>query len=345
MTEEQWTKLLETIGGKEMKPLPVGFIIDSPWLPGWYGINILDYFTNDEYWFKANMKALNEFPDIMFLPGFWSEYGMCSEPSAFGSRCSFPPDEFPHAYKVIDSPEDIDKISKPDPETDGLAPFILNRLLLNQRKIEAVGHKIYFSVSRGPLNIASYLMGMTEFLLAMMTQPEAIHKLLNIITEYLERWHDLQKRTFPTIDGILVLDDIIGFIGEDEFLSFGFPYLKRIFDRNLKVKFLHNDADCTSSLKHLPELGINLFNMGFDKTINELKATTNNKITMLGNVPPRDVLANGSKADIEASVRSMITGLESRTRIIVSCGGGMPPAVSTDNIKYFEKMVMKYSKL
>jgi uroporphyrinogen-III decarboxylase len=345
MTEEQWTKLLETIDGKEMKPLPVGFIVDSPWLPGWYGIKILDYFTNDEYWFKANMKALNEFPDIMFLPGFWSEYGMCSEPSAFGSRCSFPPNEFPHAYKVIDSPEDIDKISKPDPETDGLAPFILNRLLLNQRKIEAEGHKIYFSVSRGPLNIASYLMGTTEFLLAMMTQPEAIHKLLNIITEYLEGWHDLQKRTFPTIDGILVLDDIIGFIGEDEFLSFGFPYLKRIFDRNVKVKFLHNDADCTWSLKHLPELGINLFNMGFDKTINELKTSTNNKITMLGNIPPRDVLANGSKADIEASVRSMITGLESRTRIIVSCGGGMPPAVSTDNIKYFEKMVLKYSKL
>jgi len=26
----------------------------------------------------------------MFLPGFWSEYGMCTEPSAFGARCSFP---------------------------------------------------------------------------------------------------------------------------------------------------------------------------------------------------------------------------------------------------------------
>jgi uroporphyrinogen-III decarboxylase len=343
MTEKQWTNLLDIIDGKEMKPLPVGFIIDSPWLPGWYGINILDYFTNDELWFKANMKVLNEFPDIIFLPGFWSEYGMCSEPSAFGARCSFPLNEFPHAYKVICSVEDINIITRPNPETDGLAPFILNRLLLYRQKIENEGHKIYFSVSRGPLNIASYLMGTTEFLLAMMTHPEAIHSLLNIITEYLVEWHNLQQKTFPDIDGILILDDIIGFIGEGEFLSFGFPCLKRIFDRNVRVKFLHNDADCSSSLKHLPELGINLFNMGFDKSLNELKTQTNNKITMLGNIPPRDVLANGSKTQIETSVKDLITNLENRNRVIVSCGGGMPPAVSTENIKFFEQMVEKFS--
>lgn len=345
MTEKQWERLLETIGGKEIKPLPVGFIIDSPWLPNWYGIKILDYFTNDEYWFNANMKVVKEFPDIIFLPGFWSEFGMCSEPSAFGARCSFPPDEFPHAYKIISSPDDINKISAPDPGRDGLAPFILNRLLLNREKIESEGHKIYFSVSRGPLNIASYLMGMTEFLLAMMTNPDEIHKLLHIITDYLEAWHDLQRRSIPTIDGIMVLDDIIGFIGEQEFIAFGLPYLKRIFNRDVKVKFLHNDADCTSSLKYLPEIGINLFNMGFDKTLNELKSVTDNNITMLGNIPPRDVLANGSKAEIESSVKALITGLENKSRVIVSCGGGMPPAVSTENIIFFEEMVIKYSTL
>jgi uroporphyrinogen-III decarboxylase len=343
MTEKQWTKLLDSINGKEIKPLPIGFIIDSPWLPKWYGIHILDYFTNDELWFDANMYALNQFPDVLFLPGFWSEYGMCSEPSVFGSRCSFPTDEFPHAHKTIHSIEDIDKIEIPNPETDGLAPFILNRLLLNQKKIEGEGHRIYFSVSRGPLNIASYLMGTTEFLLAMMTNPESIHHLLDIITGYLEEWHNLQKKTFPTIDGILILDDIIGFIGEEEFLSFGFPYLKRIFNRGVTVKFLHNDADCSSSLKHLPDLGINLFNMGFDISLNELKTQTNNKITMLGNVPPRDVLANGTKAEIETAVKDLISNLQNKSRVIISCGGGMPPNVTTEKIKFFTEIVKIFS--
>jgi uroporphyrinogen-III decarboxylase len=343
MTEKQWTRLLETLHGKETSPLPMGFIIDSPWLPNWYGIKILDYFTNDELWFKANMHAVKTFPDMMFLPGFWSEYGMCSEPSAFGVRCTFPPDEFPHARKSIYSVEDIYKLASPNPATDGFGPFMLNRLLLYRQKIEDEGHRIYFSVSRGPLNIASYLMGTTEFLLAMMTSPEAVHHLLNLITGYLAEWHDLQQKTFPTIDGIMVLDDIIGFIGEAEFLTFGLPYLKRIFDRNVKVKFFHNDADCRASLRYLPEAGINLFNMGFDITLNELKTLTGHRITMLGNIPPRDVLANGTRTDIEKAVKDLVCKLENKSRVIVSCGGGMPPGVSTENLELFTEVVRKYS--
>lgn len=343
MTEKQWSKLLDVINGKEIKPLPVGFIIDSPWLPNWYGIKILDYFTNDDLWFNANKHVIEKFPDVIFLPGFWSEYGMCSEPSAFGSKCTLPANEFPHAHKTIHSVEDISKIIKPNPETDGFAPFILNRLLLNREKIEDAGHKIYFSVSRGPLNVASYLMGVTEFLLAMMTNPEEIHQLLNTITEYLVDWHELQKQKLPTIDGMLVLDDLIGFIGEEEFKVFGLPYMKKIFDRKVTVKFLHNDADCSSSIRYLPDIGINLFNMGFEKSLNELKDLTNGTVTMLGNVPPMDILANGSQADIEGAVKDLISNLKSRTEVIISCGGGMPPDVSTENLSFFTEMVEKYS--
>ena len=185
MTDKQWNTLVEIVNGKEIKPLPIGFIIDCPWLPNWYGISILDYFTNDDLWLKANLKAIESFPEIMFLPGFWSEYGMCSEPSAFGAKCIFPQNQFPHADKCIYSIEDINKIEKPNPENDGFNPFLLNRLKLNQQKIEDAGHKIRFSVSRGHLNIASYLMGTTEFMMAMMTNPEETHKLLRIITDYL----------------------------------------------------------------------------------------------------------------------------------------------------------------
>ena len=86
MTDRQWEILQRTIKGEVFNPLPVGFIIDCPWLPNWYGITIVDYFSNDDLWLKANLKAMQDFPDVMFLPGFWSEFGMCTEPSAFGAR-------------------------------------------------------------------------------------------------------------------------------------------------------------------------------------------------------------------------------------------------------------------
>ncbi len=335
MTDKQWSDLQDIVHGKVLSPLPVGFIIDSPWLPNWYGMDILDYFTNDELWLKANFKALDTFPEIMFIPGFWSEFGMCSEPSAFGAVSSFPKNEFPHAHKCIHSVDEITRLKKPRVETDGLAPLILNRLLLNRSRIEDAGHKIRFSVSRGPMNIASFLMGTTEFMLALMTNPEESHALMEMITDYLVEWHKLQQASIPTIEGMMVLDDIIGFVGEEEFRQFGLPYFQKIFAEENKIKLLHNDADCSASLKYYPEMGVNLFNMGIGYDMNELKAITGNRITMLGNIPPRDVLAKGSPEEVSEAVSKLIGELKDPSRVIVSCGGGMPPSVSTEKIYAF----------
>jgi len=343
MTDQQWEMLQKIIKGEVLNPLPVGFIIDSPWLPNWYGVRILDYFSSDELWLNANLKAIHEFPDVMFLPGFWSEFGMCTEPSAFGARCTFPPNEFPHAHKIIQSADAIDSLPSPNSKTDGFLPFVLNRLKLAQSKIEAAGHKIRFAVARGPLNIASYLMGSTEFLTAMMLQPEKAETLLKKITAFLKDWLHLQMETFPAIDGIFLLDDIIGFIGETEFLTFGLPYFKELYDADVSIKFLHNDAACKVSAPFLPEMGVNLFNMGFDISLNELKELTQNKVVLLGNIPPRDVLANGSTADVKNSTDELLNSLKDKSRVILSCGGGMPPGVSTENITAFVQMVRNYS--
>jgi uroporphyrinogen decarboxylase len=315
--------------------LPIGFIIDCPWLPNWYGISILDYFSNDELWLKANLKAIETFPEVMFLPGFWSEYGMCTEPSAFGAKTIFWKNEFPFAEKVIRKTEDIDKIKIPNPETDGLLPFMLNRLIKAQPKIKDAGHKIYFSVSRGPLNIASFLMGTTELLTAMLMEPESVHKLLKLITDFLKSWHSIQRAAISTIDGIMILDDIVGFIGEEEFKEFGYPYLKELYDIKASIKLFHNDADCTESVKYYSELGINLYNPGTHMTISELKVATNNTIAILGNIPPRDVLAAGNPSDVAKVVKDMIAGVKDKSKFILSCGGGMPPAVSSENINAF----------
>ncbi|MEJ2052033.1 MAG: uroporphyrinogen decarboxylase family protein, partial [Calditrichota bacterium] len=260
------------------------------------------------------------------------EFGMCTEPSAFGARCTFPADEFPYAHKILRSIDEVDSLPIPNPKTDGLLPFVLNRLKLAQPKIEAAGHKIRFAVARGPLNIASFLMGTTEFLTAMMMKPEKSEELIKIITAYLKDWLNLQRDTFPTIDGIFLLDDIIGFMGDTEFRTFGLPYFKELYDTDVSVKFLHNDASCKVSAPFLPEMGINLFNMGFDISLTELKQLTHNNITLLGNIPPRDVLANGDEEKVSNATLELIESLSDKSRVIMSCGGGMPPGVSTKNV-------------
>jgi len=342
MTDTQWNELKAVVHGELLSPLPVGFIIDSPWLPNWYGISILDYFSNDQLWLDANLKAINDFPEAMFLPGFWAEYGMCGEPSAFGARSAFPVNEFPHAFPCIFNPEKIRNLDAPDPEKDGLGPLMLNRLKLNEPRIEEAGHRIRFSVSRGPLNIASYLMGTTDFMMALMTHPAESHLLIRKITDYLQGFHDHQKEMFPSIEGILMLDDIIGFISQDQFMEFGLPYFKELYDRDLPIRFLHNDASCMESVQFLPEMGVNIFNMGFDTDLNQLKDLTRNQVTMLGNIPPRDVLASGSPGEVREATQNLLKSLKDHSRVVFSVGGGMPPGVSSENLAIFIDTVKNF---
>lgn len=76
-------------------------------------------------------------------------------------------------------------------------------------------------------------------------------------------------------------------------------------------------------------------NFGIQHTINEMKAWTDNKITLLGNIPPRDVLAIGTPEDVKRNTTELIESLQDQSKLILSCGGGMPPEVSSDNIRAF----------
>lgn len=335
MTEAQWNELRSVIEGRSSNRLPLGFIIDCPWLPNWFGIRILDYFTNEELWFQAHCCASETFPELIFLPGFWSEFGMCTEPSAFGSKCIFYANEFPFAEKILTDPAQIDGLTEPNPGTDGLLPFMLNRLKSVQPRIEELGHRIRFSVSRGPLNVASFLMGTTEFLMCLKTAPAQAHKLLRIITSFLKNWHALQRETFSSIDGIFLLDDIVGFLGEPDFKEFGLPYLQELYAAEVAVKFFHNDAQCARSIGYYSQAGINLYNPGVFNSLAELRQLSGGQLAILGNLPPRDVLAQGSPADVTAAVKKLLVETPDQTRLILSCAGGMPPGVSTENLRAF----------
>ncbi len=334
MRQEQWETLLAVIRGEHVEPLPVGLIIDSPWLPNWAGMSMMDYFSNESLWLEANLKVVRQFPDIMFLPGFWSEFGMCTEPSAFGSRCRWGENEFPWADRIIAGVHQIAELEKPNCAVHGLLPFVLKRLQHTQQAIQQEGYEIRFAVARGPMNIASFLMDSTEFMTAIVTDPDAILTLLELVTDFLIDWIGLQVESFPTIDGVLLLDDLIGFVGEDDFRRFALPFFKRIYDTfDVQVKFLHNDAAGLITAKYLPEMGVNLFNFSHKHSLAEIRQLTNNQVTMFGNIPPRDVLASGTPEQVRSAVQETLAEAGDTSRLILSAGGGMPPGVTTENIE------------
>jgi len=336
MTDTQWNTLLDVIRGKETVEPVTGFIIDSPWLPGWAGISNIEYYASESHWIRANLKAIETFPDTIFLPGFWSEYGMCTEPSAFGARCVWQTDQLPHAEIVLSDLSAVDDLVTPDPQMDGLLPFMIQRLKSAEQPMNDAGHRVKFAIARGPLNIASFLMGTSELMMAVMLQPDETHRLMRKITDFTLGWIRYQKEVFPDIEGILLLDDIVGFIAEPECKAFAVPYIREIFAAfPAEVRFFHNDANGLVSTPFLSEMGVNLFNFSFEHSIDEIRQLAGEEVALLGNIPPRDVLAAGSPEMVREKTIEMVSGTQVRSRIIWSCGGGMPQDVSTENIRMF----------
>jgi uroporphyrinogen-III decarboxylase len=188
-------------------------------------------------------------------------------------------------------------------------------------------------VARGPLNIASHLLGHTEFLIGVKTNPEEIHGLLAIITEFLVNWIGLQADTFDSIDGIFVLDDLIGFLGEDDFRHFALPYLAQIYEcRDVAVRFLHNDASGLITAHYLAAMNVNMFNFSFNHGIEAMREAAGPSVVLVGNIPPRDVLAQGTAADVHRYATEMLASVNDRRRIILSCGGGVSPNTPGENL-------------
>ena len=88
MLPHQWDTFKRAARLEKLDTVPMALIVDSPWIPGYLGISHMDYYLDPELWFQSNLKIVREYPDIIFVPSWWMEYGMAAEPRSSAPRSS-----------------------------------------------------------------------------------------------------------------------------------------------------------------------------------------------------------------------------------------------------------------
>ncbi len=333
MNRTKWDTIRQCVRGEEPAALPVALIVDSPWIPGHLGISTLDYMTVPEVWLEANLRIEAEFPGVIFLPGFWAEIGMCAEPSAFGCKVSFHRDRTPVAHPLARELGALEGLKPPDVRTDGLMPLLLNLYRRMRGRIEDAGHIVPIVAARGPLTVASHLLGVTDFLLGLKLESEYAHRLLRTTTTLVRDWLAAQAEALGTVEGILVLDDIAGFLSPEDYLEFAHPYLEEIFGAwPGVVRMFHNDTVNPACYRFLSKLGIDIFNFTHLQALGKVRNLVGPDMCLLGNVPPLEVLAQGTPEQVRAAAAECLRQHPSRRRFILSAGGGTSPGTPGANI-------------
>jgi uroporphyrinogen decarboxylase len=334
MRPEEWEIFKKAARLEKLDKIPMALIIDSPWIPGYLGVKHMDFYLDPELWFQSHLKIHREFPDIIFVPGWWMEYGMAAEPSALGAKIKFWADNTPSEYHTLYHIEDLAEFPEYEVENDAFMALTLHRIRTQRQRILDTGEILPFVTSRGPMCTAGFVRGTTNLMIDLVEKPEWAHKLLDLCTRLVIDWLKAQHKAMGnTVEGIFILDDIVGFVNEEHYKEFCHPYLKRICDAFPKdwVKLYHNDAEVQACLDHLPDCGFNMLNWGKQTDIAEVKERVGDRMCLMGNVNPLEVGVRGTPEEVRAATLDILEKGGDRG-MILSVGGGTSPGMPKQNI-------------
>jgi MtaA/CmuA family methyltransferase len=331
---QQWETFKRAARLEPLERIPMALIIDSPWIPGYLGISHLDYYLDPELWLQSNLRIMREYPDILFVPSWWMEYGMAAEPSVLGAKIKFWSGNTPSECHTLYRLEDVDNLADYNVEEDAFAALTLHRIRMQRRRISDLGYTLPMVTARGPLCTAGFVRGVSNFLMDLVENPEGAHRLIDLCTRVTIDWLKAQHRAMgDTVESIFILDDIVGLIGKRHYLEFAHPYLKRICDAFPAdwIKVYHNDADVETCLDYLPEAGFHVLNWGKKKDIREVKRRVGDRLCLMGNVNPLEIGVRGTPEQVRRATADVLEGSGGQG-IILSVGGGVSPGMPRENI-------------
>jgi uroporphyrinogen decarboxylase len=313
--------------------VPVALIVDSPWLPGYAGIDTRDYFLFPDQWLQINLDLLKRFPDVVWVPGFWAEYGMAAEPSAFGCKVRFYTDRPPSIEPLISDLTFWSQAMPINPNEDGLMPLLLRFYQRMDQRLRADGLGIRMVAARGPLTTASWLTGITPLMEGLLSQPEQANKILDTVTTSLIRWLEAQLSALRQPEGILLLDDLVGMVSRRTYEKMVEPHLKRIFGHfSGLLRIYHNDTPCPQLLESLAQAGFDVFNFSHKMDIALVKEKMTGHAALMGNVAPLDLGVRGTPEQVYATASECLKKAAPGGGMILSFGGGISPGTLPENI-------------
>ena len=233
--------------------------------------------------------------------------------------------EFPLKGEKIDS---LEKFEFPDPyDKDGIPNGLEDRAreLYKEGKYALVGDM----VESGIFEPCWYLRGLDSFLMDLVANEKFANELMKKMLDYqTKRYEFFLDKVGDYLDIVFVGDDLATsdktIMSVDTYRKMVKPYQKRYFEsiKNMTdAKILyHSDGNIYDFVGDLVEIGVDILNPiepgALDE--NKLKETYGGQLCFWGGIDTKNVLPNGSPADVEEEVKSRINKLGPEGYVVTS---------------------------
>lgn len=300
-------------------------------IPPLYGIPICDYYFSADLMVEVETRMAEDFQADNMGVGL----GLRTVIEALGTKLTYLPD----AVAIISEPvladiHDVDCLDVVDASRDGRLPIIAESFERLQDRFGKV--RTFGSGLAGPFTTAAGLCGTEVLLKAMIRDKEAAHKVLQFACDCVVACsRDLHKRL-----GIgFMLSEPMGardLIGKRQFEEFFLPYLRQAVARMNEFQgktSLHICGHTFDRWDDIMDSGICSFWIDDCESMGELKRRYGERVAVVGNLPPVDVLKDGTPDAISEGVRRCIAdAADNPCGYTLSPGCTTPAATPRENI-------------
>jgi len=299
--------------------------------------NLLDYYKNVDIKLKSQLFPLDYFEDCLIMPGVWPDYGVVLEAAAFGCPIVWDENNPPYAVHYMENISDFKKMKPINPHEDGLMPAALKEYEymlknLDKKYVKKLEYLDGCALVTGPLEVAAAMLGHTNFFVSFYEEPELVKQLLEFITDGIIRYLKELEKIAGELKLVSMIEHNPGQISPAHFEEFAAPYISHIFGEFPNaIRLYHNEDNVTHVLSRIPSLNAQIWHFG-DVVLEKAKQTIGDKITLMGNIHPLNVLLKGTPEEVYRASKNCIEKMSYNGGFILCTGGGIAPGTTLENV-------------
>ena len=264
------------------------------------------------------------------------------EAEAFGSPIRLCDDEVPTVTSaIVFEGDEIGALKAPTVGAARTGEYI-NAI---KKAKELISDIPVFAGSIGPFSLAGRLMDMSEIMVMCYTEPELVHSVLRVVTDFLIQYNNAFKTAGA--NGIVMAEPAAGLLSPDLISEFSSPYVKEIISSIQTDEFgviYHNCGNIIPLIDSILDTGAAAYHFGNAVDLAEVLKLIPEDTVVMGNVDPAGQFKNGTPETIKAATLDVLKKCSIYPNFVTSSGCDIPPAAPHENIEAFFETVTEFYK-